>query len=64
MAAPDEGIISLDTADVHAGTRAEEVMGRALGVKLDAGLLRRIDEVLGDDIERDPARTASPASRP
>jgi len=37
---------------------------KAAGVKLDAGLLRRIDEVLGDDIERDPARTASRASRP
>jgi len=37
---------------------------KAAGVKLDAGLLRRIDEVLGDDIERDPARTASPAARP
>jgi hypothetical protein len=37
---------------------------KAAGVKLATGLLRRIDEVLGDDIERDPARTASPASRP
>jgi len=29
-AALDEGITSFDTADVYAGTRAEEVMGRAL----------------------------------
>jgi hypothetical protein len=33
-------------------------------VKLDADLLRRIDDVLGSDIVRDPARTASPPSRP
>jgi voltage-dependent potassium channel beta subunit len=47
-------------------TRPEQVREnvQAAGVKLDAGLLRRIDEVLGDDIERDPARTTSPASRP
>jgi voltage-dependent potassium channel beta subunit len=47
-------------------TRPEQVRenAKASGVKLDAGLLRRIDEVLGDDIERDPARTASPAARP
>jgi aryl-alcohol dehydrogenase-like predicted oxidoreductase len=29
-AAPDEGITTFDTADVYAGTRAEEVLGRAL----------------------------------
>jgi voltage-dependent potassium channel beta subunit len=47
-------------------TRPEQVREnvQAAGVKLDAGLLRRIDEVLGDDIERDPARTTSPAARP
>ena len=37
---------------------------KASGVKLDAGIARRIDDVLGDDVERDPARTASPATRP
>ena len=37
---------------------------KAAGVKLDAGLLRRIDDVLGSYVERDPARTASPPSRP
>jgi aryl-alcohol dehydrogenase-like predicted oxidoreductase len=37
---------------------------KAAGVKLDAGLMRRIDDVLGRDVERDPARTASPPSRP
>jgi aryl-alcohol dehydrogenase-like predicted oxidoreductase len=37
---------------------------RASGVKLDPGLLARIDEVLGSVIVRDPAQTASPPSRP
>ena len=47
-------------------TRPEQVREnvKASGVKLDAGLLRRIDEVLGDYVERDPARTASPSERP
>jgi hypothetical protein len=33
-------------------------------MKLDPGLLARIDDVLGPVIVRDPAQTASPASRP
>jgi aryl-alcohol dehydrogenase-like predicted oxidoreductase len=37
---------------------------KASGVRLDAGLLRRIDDVLGSYVERDPARTASPPVRP
>lgn len=37
---------------------------KAAGVKLDAGLLRRIDEVLGPVIQRDPALTKSPSKRP
>jgi voltage-dependent potassium channel beta subunit len=47
-------------------TRPEQVREnvKASGVKLDAGLLSRIDDVLGDHIERDPARTASPSERP
>src|SRR6202012_5330262 len=36
---------------------------KAAGVKLDSGLLRRIDDVLGSYVDRDPARTASPPSR-
>jgi len=54
------------SAAIIGATRPAQVREnvKAAGVKLDAGLLRRIDEVLGDDIERDPARTASPASRP
>jgi aryl-alcohol dehydrogenase-like predicted oxidoreductase len=35
----------------------------AAGKKLDADLLKKIDELLGDDIERDPAKTTSPARR-
>ena len=54
------------SAAIIGATRPAQVREnvQAAGVKLDAGLLRRIDEVLGDDIERDPTRTASPASRP
>jgi aryl-alcohol dehydrogenase-like predicted oxidoreductase len=37
---------------------------RASGVVLDADLRAAIDEVLGDAIVRDPARTESPAERP
>jgi aryl-alcohol dehydrogenase-like predicted oxidoreductase len=36
----------------------------ASGVKLDADLLAQIDEVLAPIIERDPAKTQPPASRP
>src|SRR2546430_5075519 len=36
-AALDEGITTFDTADVYAGTRAEEVLGRALrGVRRES----------------------------
>lgn len=37
---------------------------KAAGVRLEAGLLARIDEVLGPVVERDPAETVSPAERP
>jgi aryl-alcohol dehydrogenase-like predicted oxidoreductase len=39
---------------------------KASGVKLDDGLLKRIDEVLGTVVERDPAKTAqnAPQHRP
>ena len=37
---------------------------KASGVRLDADLLKAIDDALGDVPERDPARTASPAQRP
>jgi aryl-alcohol dehydrogenase-like predicted oxidoreductase len=46
-------------------SRPEQVRDNAAaaGVKLDADLLKKIDELLADDIERDPAKTTSPASR-
>jgi aryl-alcohol dehydrogenase-like predicted oxidoreductase len=54
------------SAAIIGATRPEQVREnvKAAGVKLDAGLMRRIDDVLGRDVERDPARTASPPSRP
>jgi voltage-dependent potassium channel beta subunit len=54
------------SAAIIGATRPEQVQenARASGVRLEDGLMRRIDEVLGPVIERDPARTASPANRP
>jgi aryl-alcohol dehydrogenase-like predicted oxidoreductase len=37
---------------------------KAAGVKLDADLMKKIDEVLGDAVVRDPAKTVSPSRRP
>ncbi|HEX6500539.1 MAG TPA: aldo/keto reductase family protein [Micromonosporaceae bacterium] len=37
---------------------------KASGVKLDAELLKKIDEVLDPIVERDPAKTQSPTERP
>ncbi|GII60031.1 aldo/keto reductase [Sphaerisporangium krabiense] len=37
---------------------------RASGVRLDAEVLEKIDDLLGPVVERDPARTESPATRP
>lgn len=47
-------------------SRPEQVRDnvKAAGVKLEASLLKRIDEVLGDAIVRDPSNTKSPAKRP
>ncbi|WP_306367554.1 aldo/keto reductase family protein [Nocardiopsis sp. CC223A] len=52
---------NVSTAIVGA-TRPEQVQDnvRAAGVKLDAELLARIDEILGDSVDRDPALTRSP----
>ena len=54
------------SAAIVGATRPEQVRenAKAAGVRLDAGLMSRIDEVLGGLVERDPARTASPPSRP
>jgi aryl-alcohol dehydrogenase-like predicted oxidoreductase len=47
-------------------SRPEQVRdnAKAAGVKLDAAIMKRIDEALGDVIERDPAKTVTPAKRP
>ncbi len=47
-------------------SRPEQVRDNAAaaGKKLDADLLTAIDDVLGDVVERDPAKTKSPAERP
>ncbi|MEV0133397.1 aldo/keto reductase family protein [Dactylosporangium sp. NPDC050688] len=47
-------------------TRPEQLQDnvKASGVKLDAELLKRIDEVLDPVVDRDPKRTQSPAQRP
>ena len=50
------------SAAIVGATRPEQVREnvRASGVRLDPELMRRIDEILGPVIERDPAQTASP----
>lgn len=47
-------------------SRPEQVRDnvKAAGVKLEDGVLQRIDEVLGGVVERDPTKTVSPRSRP
>lgn len=47
-------------------SRPEQVRdnAKAAGVKLDAAVMKRIDEVLGDVVMRDPRKTVSPAKRP
>ncbi|MEO3803312.1 aldo/keto reductase family protein [Nonomuraea sp. B1E8] len=47
-------------------SRPEQVRDnvRASGVKLDADVLRRIDDVLGPIVQRDPSKTESPRTRP
>ncbi len=54
------------SAAIIGATRPEQVREnvRASGVKLDPGLLARIDEILGPVLVRDPAQTGSPPHRP
>jgi aryl-alcohol dehydrogenase-like predicted oxidoreductase len=54
------------SAAIVGATRPEQVAENcaASGVRLDQDLLSKIDAVLAGVIERDPARTASPATRP
>ncbi|HEY0217298.1 MAG TPA: aldo/keto reductase, partial [Cellulomonas sp.] len=54
-------------AAIIGASRPEQVQEnvKASGVTIPAELMARIDEVLGDSVQRDPAETAksSPASR-
>jgi len=54
------------SAAIIGATRPEQVRenAKASGVRLEPDIMNRIDQVLGDVVERDPARTASPATRP
>jgi aryl-alcohol dehydrogenase-like predicted oxidoreductase len=47
-------------------TRPEQLVDnvKAAGVRLDAATLKSIEEALGPIVERDPAKTESPAQRP
>ncbi|MGK3959496.1 aldo/keto reductase family protein [Sorangium sp. So ce118] len=47
-------------------SRPEQVRDnvKAAGVKLDDAIMKKIDEVLGEVVVRDPKRTVSPAQRP
>ena len=53
------------SAAIIGATRPEQVREnvKAAGVRLDPGLMSRIDKALGQAIVRDPARTVSPPSR-
>jgi aryl-alcohol dehydrogenase-like predicted oxidoreductase len=53
-------------AAIVGATRPEQVTEnvQASGVRLDPAVMQSIDDILGPAIVRDPAHTASPASRP
>jgi len=54
------------SAAIVGATRPEQVTEnvQASGVRLDPPIMQSIDDILGPQIERDPGRTVSPASRP
>ncbi|MGK5554839.1 aldo/keto reductase family protein [Actinomadura kijaniata] len=54
------------SAAIVGASRPEQVRDnvKAAGVTLEAEVLKRIDDVLGDVVIRDPALTVSPAERP
>ena len=54
------------SAAIVGATRPEQVRDNAgaAGVRLDADLMHKIDELLADVITRDPSRTSSPEKRP
>jgi aryl-alcohol dehydrogenase-like predicted oxidoreductase len=53
-------------AAIIGASRPEQVADNvgASGVRLEPDVLKRIDEALGDKVERDPGKTQSPPSRP
>jgi aryl-alcohol dehydrogenase-like predicted oxidoreductase len=53
-------------AAIIGASRPEQVADNvgASGVRLEPDVLKRIDEALGDAVERDPSKTVSPPSRP
>ena len=53
------------SAAIVGATRPEQVREnvKASGIRLDDGVMRKIDDALGPVIERDPARTVSPPAR-
>jgi aryl-alcohol dehydrogenase-like predicted oxidoreductase len=53
-------------AAIIGASRPEQVADNvgASGVRLEPDVLKRIDEALGDVVERDPSKTQSPPSRP
>ncbi|TYK48010.1 aldo/keto reductase family protein [Actinomadura decatromicini] len=54
------------SAAIVGASRPEQVADnvKAAGVKLDEDVLKRIDDVLGEVVIRDPAKTGSPPRRP
>jgi aryl-alcohol dehydrogenase-like predicted oxidoreductase len=54
------------SAAIIGATRPEQVAenAKAAGVRLDPAAMRRIDDILGAQVVRDPAQTASPPRRP
>jgi aryl-alcohol dehydrogenase-like predicted oxidoreductase len=54
------------SAAIIGASRPEQVAenAKAAGVKLPEDVMKAIDEALGSHVERDPARTVSPANRP
>ncbi|NEA22067.1 aldo/keto reductase family protein [Actinomadura bangladeshensis] len=54
------------SAAIVGASRPEQVADnvKAAGVKLEADVMKRIDDVLGDTVIRDPAKTGSPRKRP
>jgi aryl-alcohol dehydrogenase-like predicted oxidoreductase len=54
------------SAAIVGATRPDQLAEnvKASGVRLEPELMSRIDEALGEIVERDPKRTASPPSRP